>query len=462
MVKEPIFYEKLIIRSLFTRDAVRGKLMSHLDPRVFSTDENKLVLTVIKDFYEEHKDFPTISDLGLIVPTETYSQVKKIILADLGNFTDSLLMNEMEKFMREKLYSMSVIDAYAASESGDYDQMILANEKMQDALVFSFEMNVGLSFRVSEERLYNAHHDNEYFISTGIQSLDDMMGGGFPSKAITLFQAGTNVGKTLIQCACGTNILRDNKNVLYISMEEDEDILSKRFQGNLFDIEMDDIKFLTRQKFHEVFKRSIKGFESNLEIVSWESGKKKASDIRILLKEYKIKFGFEPDIVFVDYIGCMLPSRLSKTVDGNAELAMITDEVRNIGVEFNIPMVSGLQLNRGGMDSTDPSLSDTAASIASTFKADFIFGVTVPPGQAEVFKDGIYSFKNLKSRSSNKMATPKALVGVTPAKMRIYELDLTKQDMSRSKAQVNEDVDKEPDLSLIKTTRRNKKLSFLN
>jgi len=416
---DPIFFEKLLIKTLFTNAEAQDKILPYLDPRVFSSESSQKLINNIIEFYEKYNKFPSSSEMQLYTTEEVFDIVRTALNTDTSELSEQFVLDEVETFFSDKLYFQALIDGKKALDNGDTLQMTEAYSNMQEALAFSFDNNLGLSIDSDWERMYEIHHNKDYFISTGVDTLDKMMNGGLPSMAITLFSAGTNVGKTLIQVAIATNILLQNKNVLYISMEEQEDILSKRFQGNLFDIEIDDIKFMTKDKFKEVYDRAMDRFNGNLEIVGWPSGTKNANHIRLLLKEYEMKKNFKPDVIFVDYIGCMLPIRLGKNYDSNTELTNITDEVRSIGVEFGIPMVSGLQLNRGGIDSAEVGLGDTAASIGSTFKADFILGVTAPPDLAS---EGMYAIKVLKSRSSDKTKLSKAIIGVEPAKMRIYDV----------------------------------------
>jgi archaellum biogenesis ATPase FlaH len=421
----PTFFESLLIRVLFTNSEAQDKVLPYLDARVFSSETRQKLVKEIIRFYEKYNKFPSSSEMQLFSTADVFEEVKSSLAIDTKEYSDEFILDEVETFFSDKLYFQALLDGKKALDDGDTLKMTQAYSDMQEALAFSFDNDLGLSLKDDWERLYEIHHNKEYFLKTGVELLDNMMGGGLPSMAITLFLAGTNVGKTLIQCALATNMLLQNKNVLYISMEEQEDILSKRFQGNLFDIEIDNIKFMTKDKFKEVYEKAISRFTGNLEIVGWPSGSKNANHIRLLVKEYEMKKGFKPDIIFVDYIGCMVPIRLGKTYDSNTELMNITDEVRSVGVELGIPMVSGLQLNRGGIDSSDVGLGDTAASIGSTFKADFIFGVTAPPELAE---EGMYSIKVLKSRSSDKSKLSKGLLGVYPAKMRIYDIEDESED----------------------------------
>ena len=121
-----------------------------------------------------------------------------------------------------------------------------------------------------------------------------------------------------------------------------------------------------------------------------------ALQVRALLKEYKEKHSFEPDVIMVDYLGCMIPDgRVDPNMNDNSRLRAITAQVRSIGMLLNIPIVSAMQSNRGGYGKAEIGLDDVADSYASTMKGDAIFGITQT---AEMKAAQMYTVKLLKTR----------------------------------------------------------------
>ena len=124
--------------------------------------------------------------------------------------------------------------------------------------------------------------------------------------------------------------------------------------------------------------------------------------------------------MFVDYIGCMIPNgRINSNVNEASILRTVSQQVRAVGQEWNIPIVSASQTNRGGYNAAEVGLNDIADSFGVTQKADSIISVTQTPE----FKDqGIYQLKLLKTRYGNNKEQV-ATIGVSIEKQRIYDLN---------------------------------------
>jgi replicative DNA helicase len=153
-----------------------------------------------------------------------------------------------------------------------------------------------------------------------------------------------------------------------------------------------------------------------------------ALQLNAFLKELKEKKGFVPDVVFIDYIGCMIPNgRPNANLNTNTTLQLIAAQTRALAQVHGFPIVSGLQTNRGGNGIAELSLSDVSDSYSSTMKADSIFGVTQPD---DMQQQNCYCMKLLKTRYGGKNRGATFLVGVDTERQRIYDVaqDKVKND----------------------------------
>jgi hypothetical protein len=141
--------------------------------------------------------------------------------------------------------------------------------------------------------------------------------------------------------------------------------------------------------------------------------------LKALLKEYKEKHDFNPDVIMLDYIGCMVPDgRVDPNMNDNSKLRAIAAQVRSIGLVNQIPIISAMQANRGGYGKAEMGLDDAADSFGQTMKADAIFGVTQTP---EMKAADMYTVKLLKTRYGMPKA-PIVTIGVDIEKQKIYDL----------------------------------------
>jgi hypothetical protein len=121
----------------------------------------------------------------------------------------------------------------------------------------------------------------------------------------------------------------------------------------------------------------------------------------------------------IDYIGCIIPNgRPNVNENDNSKLREICAQVRSIGMEMDIPVLSAAQSNRGGYSKGEIGLDDAADSFGQTMKADVIFGVTQSP---ELKEGNMYLVKLLKTRYGQPKC-PLATIGVDIGKQRIFDL----------------------------------------
>ena len=293
-------------------------------------------------------------------------------------------------------------------------------DDMAYAESFSFDTKVGFSFFEEPEMIFNNIITKEAVLPTGCKSLDEMIGGGLHPKSISEILASTNVGKTLIMCSITSALVLGGWKVLYISFEDSELKIGQRIMQNIFDVTQTELRSLNKEAYAKLWKRKTVGIGHNkLVIKEYSEGCINALALKALIQELKEKRGFVPDVLVIDYIGCMIPNgKPNPSENDNSKLREICAQVRSIGMEMNIPVLTAAQSNRGGYGKAELGLDDTADSFGQTMKADVIFGITQTP---ELKEANMYTVKLLKTRYGQ----PKSLVvtiGVDTEKQRIYDL----------------------------------------
>ena len=92
----------------------------------------------------------------------------------------------------------------------------------------------------------------------------------------------------------------------------------------------------------------------------------------------------------------MVPNgRLNPNMNSNTLLLTVAMQVRALGMELGIPVISASQANRGGNGVAEIALTDVADSFGQNMKADAVFGVTQPD---EMKEQNLYIVKLLKTR----------------------------------------------------------------
>jgi len=105
-------------------------------------------------------------------------------------------------------------------------------------------------------------------------------------------------------------------------------------------------------------------------------------------------------------------------VNSYTYIKAIAEEVRGLGGEFDVPIVTATQLNRTGYTNSDPGLEDTAESFGLPATADLMFSVTT----SEALEDlGQLSIKQLKNRYNDPARFRRFVVNVDKSRMRLSD-----------------------------------------
>ena len=117
------------------------------------------------------------------------------------------------------------------------------------------------------------------------------------------------------------------------------------------------------------------------------------------MKEYQIKTGRKPDAVVIDYLDLMHPNNAKIDVSNLfTKDKYVSEEMRSIGGEWDIPVVSASQLNRQSVDAQEFDHSHIAGGISKINTADNVFGIFT---SLTMRQNGKYQIQFLKTRSAS-------------------------------------------------------------
>lgn len=243
----------------------------------------------------------------------------------------------------------------------------------------------------------------------------------------------TGVGKSLAMCHMAAANLLDGRDVLYITMEMSEEKIAERIDANLLDVNIQDIEGLSKDNFMDRVGTLRAKTTGKLIVKEYPTGQANASHFRALLNELKLKKRFEPDIIYIDYLNICASARLKNmggAINSYTYVKAIAEEIRGLGVEFDLPIVSATQTTRTGYANSDPGLEDTSESFGLPATADLMIALI---SSEDLEAEGKILVKQLKNRYNDLNMHKRFVVGVDRSKMRLFDVDdggdmLTNQD----------------------------------
>lgn len=432
-------FEQVVIKTIYANPNVAGKITPLLDNSWFLEPDHKYIANAIIKHNAKWGETPNAIELKRSLTDERSVAAFDVCMSIPDDQVNTkYILNEIEEFVRRRLVKKVNDKAMEYCRTGICN-VSLADE-MATAESFSFDDKLGVDFLDEPDFLFDGIVANEKIFPMGVQTMDDMIGGGVHENSLVLLMAPTNVGKTLMLCSMASSMLLAGKKVMYITMEDPELKIYQRIAQNLMDLTQVQLKTMTRenfmQRFEQMKQRCLGG---RLKIKHYPEFSTNALMINSMLKELKERERFEPDVILLDYIGCMIPNGYSKDMNDNTRLTQVAMQVRAIATTYHLPIVSAAQVNRGGYGSADVGLDDAADSFGQMTKADAVFIITRPP---EMEKAGMYKIFLGKTRYGITGPTM-TTIGVDTEKQRIY--DLTQQQVTLFEEETSDTYMAKPD-----------------
>ena len=340
----------------------------------------------ITKYVDEYKVMPEAQ----IVNASTKSEFQP---AQLPKENYEWLMDEFENFSRHKGLERAIIKSSDLLESGDYGPV---EKLIKDAIQISLNKDMGTNyFEDPRARLEKLKSSNGQ-ISTGWPSVDKKLYGGFNRGELNIFCAASGGGKSLFLANLGVNWALMGLNVIYLTFELSENLVSMRLDSmttgigtrdifrNIDDVELK-VKMLEKKAGH-------------LQIKYMPSGKN-CNDIRAYLKEYQVKKGVKPDVILIDYLDLMMPLSVKVSPsDLFVKDKYVSEEIRNLAMETQCITVTASQLNRSAVEEIEFDHSHISGGLSKIMTADNVIGIFTSRAMKE---RGRYQIQFMKTRSSS-------------------------------------------------------------
>ncbi|RZD42719.1 MAG: hypothetical protein CXT73_02440 [Methanobacteriota archaeon] len=378
--------QKLYIEFLLSDPELYARCQAIIDAEYFDRKLRKSV-----KFIQEHVNGYSV------VPTpeqlKAQTGVQFTLVKDIDERHDEWFLDDFEQFCKHKALANAILNSTDLLEENQFG----AVEKLiKDAVQVSLAKNLGTDYYTEPaERLRNLKTLNGG-TSTGWQTMDSKLFGGFNKGELNIFAGGSGAGKSIFLQNLALNWSLMKLNVVYVSLELSEDLTAMRMDAmntgystkelykNLDDVDL-------RVKMQKKKAGSI-------QIVQLTSGCT-VNDIRAYLKEYTTQTGIRTDCILIDYLDLMMPAQKKvPPSDLFIKDKFVSEELRNLAVELDILFATASQLNRGAVDEIEFDHSHIAGGLSKIQTADNVIGIFSSRAMRE---RGRIQIQFMKTRSSS-------------------------------------------------------------
>ena len=422
--------EETILSNILTNEDYARKCIPFLDPAYFAEKSDRAILEIATDFFTKYNQ--NITKEILKIELGNRKDIPDKVLTTSVELVDNLqsekanidwLVEQTESFCKERSVYNAILASIKIIEGEDKNRTQDAIPSLlQDALSVSFNTAVGHSYVTDAESRWEFYNRKEEKIPFDLTMLNKITSGGMAKKALYCVGAQSGGGKSLLMTHVAASTLRLGKNVLYITLEMAEERIAERIDANMMRVDISTLGEMSKDEFMTKIDKIQSKTHGKLFIKEYPTGSAHVGHFRALLEELKIKQDFIPDLIIVDYLGICASSRMKMggSVNSYAYVKAIAEELRGLATEYNVPMLTGAQLNRSGFDNSDVDLTSTADSMGLVMTLDVFFALIRTD---ELDEQNSILVKQLKNRYNDPGNDKRFLIGINRPKMTFYDLE---------------------------------------
>lgn len=414
---------------LYSEDYLR-KVYPFLKAEYFADPvDNKLFTTAAK-FIDKYNQNPTKEAIQIALQNDRFvtEEIYESCMEELSEIEPSIttldwVVDESEAFCKRQSVFNAVSKAISIIDGKDkeFTQEAIPTI-LQEALSVAFNTDVGHDYWADAGARFDAYSQVDERIPFRLSMLNKVTDGGVTKKSLTCILAPTGGGKSVFLCDWAAFLIESGYNVLYCTAEMAESRIAERVDANILDVSVSKLKHMERPVFVDRLEKMNAKAHGKLIIKEFPTSTCHVGHIRNVLDELEVKKKFKPDIILVDYLNIFVSQRYKSGGNHNSYTIVksIAEEFRGMAVEYDVPVVTATQVNRGGMKNSDIDMEDTAESSGLIHVLDFFFAL-IPTEELDAV--GQMMIKQLKNRWGDVNNYKRFVIGKLFDKMRLFDVD---------------------------------------
>jgi replicative DNA helicase len=388
-------FQVKLVKQLVEDHKFSESIISIVDPNYFDNEYMRLIVASLKDYYEKYETIPSYETIFNLIKTQVKREIARESAIELikevkeSDNKDCLHTQDVAiKFCKQQELKKATQKIQKILDTGDFDRYEECEELVKQAISVGTEKDEGVDiFHAIEDVLSDDFRDP---IPTGLVGIDNLMGGGLSKGELGVILAAFGVGKTTIMTRMANTAYLQGKNVVQIFFEDNVKVIQRKHLTCFTGIELSQLGD-RRDEVTEILPR-FQNLEGNLILKKMSSDGTTVPHIKQYLRKL-ISSGIKPDIVFLDYIDCVQPTKQFKdefSGEGN-----VMRQFETMLSELDIAGWTAVQGNRSAIGADLVEANMMGGSIKKGQIGHFILSVAKTLDQKE---SGHATLAILKSR----------------------------------------------------------------
>lgn len=392
-------YQVRLMAQILTDRLFANSIIDIVDPNYFEDPYLRIIAATVKDAKREDDIIPDVGSLEFRLLEDVKEDIqRKYVLAQLqkvkdANLNDTLKVQDIAmRFCKQQELKKSLKEIQKIIDKGNLEDYEQCESILRKALEHGDSKEDGIDVFHNIDDVLADDYRNP--IRTGIKGLDEVMNGGLSKGELAVILAPFGVGKTTMMTKIGNTALFDGKRVVQIFFEDMPKIIQRKHLSCWTGYELNDLglhKEQIKQMTAEMIAETKDG-KGSLTLKKFPSDGTTMPMIKAYLRKL-IAQGLRPDIVLLDYIDCVVPSKHYDDV--NVGEGAIMRQFESMLAELDIAGWTAVQGNRSSIKAEIVEADQMSGSIKKGMIGHFIVSIAKTLDQKEA---GTATMAILKSR----------------------------------------------------------------
>ena len=392
-------YQFRLMAQILTDSRFAHSIIDIVNPNYFEDQYLRIIAAVIKDAKAKDDIIPDMGSIEFRLLEDVKDDMqRKYTISQLRKVQSSSLHDTMKvqdiamKFCKQQELKKSIKEIQKIIDKGDIENYEECETILRKALEHGDNKDDGMDvFDNIDNVLVD---DFRKPIRTGISGLDEVMDGGLSKTELAVILAPFGVGKTTMMTKIANTAMNDGYKVLQIFFEDNPKVIQRKHLScwsgidlNSLSLHKEEIKDLCRE-----MQIKSKDGRGQLKLKKFSSDGTTIPIIRQYIRR-KIAEGFRPDIILLDYIDCVQPSKHFD--DANVGEGSVMRQLESMLSELDIAGWTAVQGNRSSIKADVVEADQMGGSIKKGQIGHFIVSIAKTLDQKET---GTATMAILKSR----------------------------------------------------------------
>ena len=388
-------FQLRLVKQLIEDEKFSEEIMDIIEPQYFDNEYLRLLIASLKDYFEKYETIPTYETLFQIIKVDIKREIARESAIEMikevknSDHKDCLHTQETAtKFCKQQELKKANNKIGKILEDGDFDRYDECEEILKLALSVGGVKDNGIDvFHAIDDVLCEDFRDP---IPTGMIGIDNLMDGGLAKGELGVILAPFGVGKTTLITKMANTAYNLGYNVVQIFFEDNPKVIQRKHFTCWTEIPLNELT----EKREEIKNKlpKFKSKEGNLILKKMPSDGTTIPHIKQYLRKLSSN-GTKPDIVFIDYMDCVVPSKQFKdewSGEGN-----VMRQFETMISELNLVGWTAIQGNRSSIGANVVEADMIGGSIKKGQIGHFILSIAKTLEQKE---EGRATLAILKSR----------------------------------------------------------------